>query len=47
MNFIFKTLLKLGEDLYEYYPNNLMKLLIPPINEIGTYSEGELYKYFY
>ena len=23
-----------------------MKLLIPPINEIGTYSEGELYKYF-
>ncbi|MBD8048568.1 MAG: N-6 DNA methylase [Clostridium argentinense] len=45
--FYFKTFAKkLGEDLYEYYPNNLMKLLIPPINEIGTYSEGELYKYF-
>lgn len=45
--FYFKTFAKkLGEDLYEYYPNNLMKLLIPPINEISTHCEEELYKYF-
>ncbi|WP_291579529.1 Eco57I restriction-modification methylase domain-containing protein [Clostridium sp. UBA6640] len=45
--FYFKTFAKkLGEDLYEYYPNNLMKLLIPPINEISIHCEEELYKYF-
>lgn len=45
--FYFKTFAKkLGEDLYEYYPNNLMKLLIPSINEISTFKEEELYDHF-
>lgn len=43
--FYFKTFgKKLGEDLYEYYPNNLMKLCIPTMMEFNT--EEDLYRYF-
>lgn len=35
---------KLGENLYEYYPNNLMKLCIPTEFEIN--KEEDLYKFF-
>ncbi|MFA6941919.1 MAG: TaqI-like C-terminal specificity domain-containing protein, partial [Clostridiaceae bacterium] len=45
--FYFKTFAKkLGGDMYDYYPNNLMKLSIPtmPVNEIG--DDLYLYKYF-
>lgn len=45
--FYFKAFAKkLGEDLYEYYPNNLMKLKIPSIKSFKDYSEEELYSYF-
>ncbi|MPN64195.1 hypothetical protein SDC9_211966 [bioreactor metagenome] len=45
--FYFKTFAKkLGEDLYEYYPNNLMKLRIPNIKEFKDLTEKELYDYF-
>lgn len=44
--FYFKTFAKkLGEDLYEYYPNNLMKLCIPVMMENDA-SEEFLFKYF-
>lgn len=43
--FYFKTFgKKLGEDLYEYYPNNLMKLCIPTMMDF--YDEEKLYDYF-
>ncbi|WP_035796666.1 Eco57I restriction-modification methylase domain-containing protein [Clostridium akagii] len=43
--FYFKTFgKKLGENLYEYYPNNLMKLCIPTMDE--NRSEDYLYKIF-
>lgn len=43
--FYFKTFgKKLGEELYEYYPNNLMKLCIPTMMDF--YDEKELYDYF-
>ncbi|MHC1682345.1 MAG: N-6 DNA methylase [Clostridiaceae bacterium] len=43
--FYFKTFgKKLGEDLYEYYPNNLMKLCIPTM--MNFCDEEELYDYF-
>lgn len=46
--FYFKAFAKkLGEDLYEYYPNNLMKLKIPSIKSFKDYSEEELYSYFH
>ena len=35
---------KLGENLYEYYPNNLMKLCIP--TEFDFNKEEDLYKFF-
>jgi len=45
--FYFKTFAKkLGEDLYEYYPNNLMKLKIPTIEHFTKLTEEELYLYF-
>lgn len=52
--FYFKTYgKKLGMDLYEYYPNNLIKLCIPTMDIIDDYtriSPGDfdniLYKYF-
>lgn len=52
--FYFKTYgKKLGEDLYEYYPNNLIKLCIPTMDIIDGYSQIRLsdyddilYKYF-
>ncbi len=37
---------KLGENLYEYYPNNLMKLCIPIMGTIGKISNKELYSFF-
>ncbi|WP_204598315.1 Eco57I restriction-modification methylase domain-containing protein [Clostridium pascui] len=37
---------KLGEDLYEYYPNTLMELMIPLECDITFLEENELYKYF-
>ena len=51
--FYFKTFAKkLGGNLYEYYPNNLMKLKIP-VNDLknlsaeeDSYNEEELYNYF-
>lgn len=43
--FYFKTFAKkLGEDIYEYYPNNLMKLCIPTMTKFK--SEEELYDFF-
>lgn len=45
--FYYKTFAKkLGADMYDYYPNNLMKLSIPtmPADEIG--DDSFLYKYF-
>lgn len=46
--FYFKTFgKKLGEDIYEYYPNNVMKLWIPPMQDNDTLdSEEKLYKIF-
>jgi len=45
--FYFKTFAKkLGEDLYEYYPNNLMKLKTPAMGDFIKFTEEELYKYF-
>ena len=46
--FYFKTFAKkLGEDLFEYYPNNLNKLCIPLIENITTFKdESLLYKFF-
>ncbi len=46
-DFYFKTFAKkLGEDLYEYYPNNLMRLYIPNIKGKELSSEQQLYEYF-
>jgi adenine-specific DNA-methyltransferase len=45
--FYFKTFAKkLGEDAYEYYPNNLMKLRIPTMEEFEGKDENYLYDYF-
>jgi adenine-specific DNA-methyltransferase len=45
--FYFKSFAKkLGEDQYEYYPNNLMKLLIPSEPQEEFLSEEEIYRYF-
>jgi len=45
--FYFKTFAKkLGEDLYEYYPNNLMKLCIPTMFLKSEYDENRLYEFF-
>lgn len=37
---------KLGEDLYDYYPNNLMKLSIPKMTKIDGDVDKYLYSYF-
>jgi adenine-specific DNA-methyltransferase len=37
---------KLGEDMYEYYPNNLMKLCIPINNFTSFNSEKHLNEFF-
>lgn len=37
---------KLGENMYEYYPNNVMKLCIPICNIIDYSSEDSLNKFF-
>ncbi|MCB2311666.1 N-6 DNA methylase [Clostridium tagluense] len=45
--FYFKTFAKkLGEDAYEYYPNNLMKLCIPVTIDFVGKDENYLYDYF-
>ncbi|MDF2880597.1 MAG: modification methylase family protein [Clostridiaceae bacterium] len=52
--FYFKTYgKKLGMDLYEYYPNNLIKLCIPTMDVIDDYAhinfsdfDNKLYRYF-
>lgn len=46
--FYFKTFAKkLGENIYEYYPNNIMKLRIPIIKEFdGKFTEKMLYDKF-
>ena len=45
--FYFKTFAKkLGEDAYEYYPNNLMKLCIPIMLDFKGKDENYLYEYF-
>ena len=45
--FYFKTFgKKLGEDAYEYYPNNLMKLCIPIMIDFQDKDENYLYDYF-
>jgi adenine-specific DNA-methyltransferase len=45
--FYFKSFAKkLGEDQYEYYPNNLMKLLIPDDPQEEYKSEDRIYRYF-
>jgi adenine-specific DNA-methyltransferase len=46
--FYFKTFgKKLGEDLFEYYPNKLMKLCIPRIEDYNDkIDESYLYKFF-
>lgn len=46
--FYFKTFAKkLGEDAYEYYPNNLMKLCIPIMMDYKGKDEDYLYDYFH
>jgi adenine-specific DNA-methyltransferase len=46
--FYFKTFgKKLGEDAYEYYPNNLMKLCIPIMIDFKDKDENYLYNYFH
>jgi adenine-specific DNA-methyltransferase len=37
---------KLGEDLYEYYPNTLMDMMIPKKFSTKNYDENCLYEYF-
>ncbi|WP_242960811.1 Eco57I restriction-modification methylase domain-containing protein [Clostridium peptidivorans] len=37
---------KLGDDLYEYYPNTLMELMIPLKCDITFFEENKLYEYF-
>ena len=46
--FYFKTFAKkLGNDLYEYYPNTIMKLYIPAMSNFnGNYTEENMYKVF-
>jgi adenine-specific DNA-methyltransferase len=45
--FYFKTFAKkLGEDAYEYYPNNLMKLCIPTMLDVDYKDNNCLYDYF-
>jgi adenine-specific DNA-methyltransferase len=45
--YYFKTFAKkLGEDLYEYYPNNLMKLCIPTMMEMPPNIDEFLYDFF-
>ncbi|MBU3114594.1 Eco57I restriction-modification methylase domain-containing protein [Clostridium lacusfryxellense] len=45
--FYFKTFAKkLGDDAYEYYPNNLMKLCLPAMIDIEGKDENYLYDYF-
>ena len=45
--FYFKSFAKkLGEDAYEYYPNNLMKLCIPIMIDFTGKDETYLYDYF-
>ncbi len=45
--FYFKAFAKkLVEYLYEYYPNNLMKLRIPDLKGFNTFTADELYSYF-
>ena len=46
--FYFKSFAKkLGEDAYEYYPNNLMKLCIPIMIDFKGKDENYLYDYFH
>ena len=45
--FYFKCLgKKLGDSLYEYYPNNLLKLCIPPFTINKLYQEDDIYDIF-
>jgi adenine-specific DNA-methyltransferase len=45
--FYFKSFAKkLGEDQYEYYPNNLMKLLLPDVPDEEFLTEEEIFSYF-
>jgi adenine-specific DNA-methyltransferase len=45
--YYFKTFAKkLGEDAYEYYPNNLMKLCIPTMMDIAVDIDDYLYNFF-
>jgi len=37
---------KLGEDQYEYYPNNIMKLLLPEDLQQDFGSDEEIYRHF-
>lgn len=37
---------KLGEKMYEYYPNNLLKLCIPTMGSKEEYSEEEINEFF-
>lgn len=46
-SFYFKSFAKkLGRDLFEYYPNNLMKLRLPLPDNIKNYSNDYLFEYF-
>ncbi len=45
--YYFKTFAKkLGEDLYEYYPNNLMKLCMPTMMNLSDNVDDFLYHFF-
>ncbi|WP_315117528.1 Eco57I restriction-modification methylase domain-containing protein [uncultured Clostridium sp.] len=37
---------KLGENLYEYYPNTVMELCIPEKFQVKDFKEEEIYNYF-
>lgn len=45
--FYFKTFgKKLGEDIYEYYPNTFMRLKLPEMFEVMKSNDEELFSYF-
>ncbi|WP_125152711.1 Eco57I restriction-modification methylase domain-containing protein [Clostridium rectalis] len=37
---------KLGENIYEYYPNNLMKIKLPDVSKIKSFEDDSIYTYY-
>ncbi len=46
-NYFFKFSKKLGGELYEYYPNTVKNIMVPPADAINSFeNEADVYKYF-